>query len=50
MAVNATQPETYITIKGQWKYLYRALDTVGQTSDSVLATVPRKYINALLFR
>lgn len=23
--------ETYIKIKGQWKYLYRAVDTAGQT-------------------
>ncbi len=25
--------ETYIKIKGQWKYLYRAVDTAGQTID-----------------
>ncbi len=29
--------ETYIKIKGQWKYLYRAVDTAGQTSDFLLA-------------
>jgi transposase-like protein len=28
--------ETYIKIKGQWKYLYRAVDTVGQTIDFLL--------------
>jgi putative transposase len=25
--------ETYIKVKGQWKYLYRAVDEVGQTVD-----------------
>ncbi|CDH34244.1 transposase (fragment) [Xenorhabdus bovienii str. Intermedium] len=25
--------ETYIKIKGQWRYLYRAVDTAGQTID-----------------
>ena len=29
--------ETYIKIKGQWKYLYRAVDTDGQTIDFLLA-------------
>ena len=29
--------ETYIKIKGQWKYLYRAADTSGQTIDFLLA-------------
>ncbi|WP_274851801.1 IS6 family transposase [Serratia marcescens] len=29
--------ETYIKIKGQWKYLYRAVDTAGQTIDFLLA-------------
>lgn len=24
---------TYIKIKGQWKYLYRTVDTAGQTVD-----------------
>jgi putative transposase len=28
--------ETYIKIKGQWKYLYRAVDTAGQTIDFLL--------------
>lgn len=26
--------ETYIKIKDQWKYLYRAVDTAGQTIDN----------------
>ncbi len=25
--------ETYIKVKGQWKYLYRAVDSSGQTID-----------------
>jgi transposase-like protein len=28
--------ETYIKIKGQWKYLYRAVDKEGQTIDFLL--------------
>jgi transposase-like protein len=28
--------ETYIKVKGQWKYLYRAVDTSGQTIDFLL--------------
>src|SRR5688500_3065607 len=28
--------ETYITVKGQWYYLYRAVDTHGQTIDFLL--------------
>lgn len=28
--------ETYIKIEGQWKYLYRAVDTAGQTIDFLL--------------
>ncbi len=29
--------ETYIKVRGQWKYLYRAVDTSGQTIDFLLA-------------
>ena len=29
--------ETYILISGQWKYLYRAVDTAGQTIDFLLS-------------
>ncbi|CDG87699.1 transposase (fragment) [Xenorhabdus bovienii str. puntauvense] len=28
--------ETYIKVKGQWKYLYRSVDTDGQTIDFLL--------------
>jgi putative transposase len=29
--------ETYIKIKGQWPYLYRAVDKTGQTIDFLLS-------------
>ncbi|KAF1366295.1 transposase-like protein [Yokenella regensburgei] len=28
--------ETCIKVRGQWKYLYRAIDTAGQTIDFLL--------------
>jgi putative transposase len=28
--------ETYIKVKGEWKYLYRAVDKQGQTIDFLL--------------
>lgn len=40
--------ETYIKIKGQWKYLYRAVDTTGQTIDFLL-TARRDAAAALRF-
>ncbi|WP_272516429.1 MULTISPECIES: IS6 family transposase [unclassified Providencia] len=40
--------ETYIKIKGQWKYLYRAVDTTGQTIDFLL-TAKRDAAAALRF-
>ncbi|EEQ12622.1 transposase [Yersinia frederiksenii] len=40
--------ETYIKVKGQWKYLYRAVDTSGQTIDFLL-TVKRDAAAALRF-
>ncbi|AJJ61796.1 integrase core domain protein [Yersinia aldovae 670-83] len=40
--------ETYIKIKDQWKYLYRAVDTSGQTIDFLL-TAKRDAAAALRF-
>jgi len=40
--------ETYIKVKGQWKYLYRAVDTAGQTIDFLL-TAKRDAAAALRF-
>lgn len=40
--------ETYIKIKGQWKYLYRAVDTAGLTIDFLL-TAKRDAAAALRF-
>ena len=40
--------ETYIKVRGQWKYLYRAVDTRGQTIDFLL-TAKRDAAAALRF-
>ena len=40
--------ETYIKIRGQWKYLYRAVDTAGHTIDFLL-TARRDSAAALRF-
>ena len=32
--------ETYIKVKGQWVYLYRAVDKEGQTVDFMLSDKP----------
>lgn len=40
--------ETYIKVKAQWKYLYRAVDTTGQTIDFLL-TAKRDASAALRF-
>src|SRR5512134_761558 len=40
--------ETYIKIKGQWRYLYRAVDKAGQTIDFLL-TAQRDKKAALRF-
>jgi len=40
--------ETYIKVKGEWKYLYRAVDTDGQTIDFLL-TAKRDAAAALRF-
>lgn len=29
--------ETYISVKGKWKYLYRAIDSAGNTIDFMLS-------------
>lgn len=47
--------ETYIEVKGEWKYLYRAVDSQGNTLDFILSAKPdaraaerfvRKAVNA----
>ena len=40
--------ETYVKVKGQWKYLYRAVDKAGQTVDFLL-TAHRDRAAALRF-
>ncbi|RJT29454.1 IS6 family transposase [Rahnella woolbedingensis] len=40
--------ETYIKVRGQWRYLYRAVDTSGQTIDFLL-TAKRDAAAALRF-
>ena len=40
--------ETYIKVRGRWKYLYRAVDTEGQTIDFLL-TAKRDAAAALRF-
>ncbi len=30
--------ETYVSVKGKWKYLYRAVDKQGLTVDFILTT------------
>ena len=36
MALGQPLDETYISVKGQWKYLYRAVDKTGRTVDFLL--------------
>jgi len=40
--------ETYIKVKGEWKYLYRAVDKAGNTVDFLL-TRQRKRMSAQAF-
>jgi transposase-like protein len=35
--------ETYIEVKGQWKYLYRAVDSQGNTKDFLLSALAGCY-------
>jgi putative transposase len=42
--------ETYIKIKGQWKYLYGAVDTGGQTIDFLLTAKRDAATTLRLFR
>jgi putative transposase len=34
--VSGRMDETYVRVKGEWRYLYRAVDTYGQTIDFLL--------------
>ena len=42
--------ETYIKVKGQWRYLYRAVDKQGQTGDFLLSTTRDKAAAARFFK
>ncbi len=42
--------ETYIKVKGQWKYLYRAVDKAGQTVDFLLTARRDKKAALRFFR
>jgi transposase-like protein len=42
--------ETYIKVRGQWKYLYRALDSQGQTLDFLLNETRSKRAAKRFFR
>jgi transposase-like protein len=46
--IRGRMDETYIKVKGQWRYLYRAVDTYGQTI-AVLLTEHRDTEAALRF-
>ena len=48
MALGQPLDETYISVKGQWKYLYRAVDKTGRTVDFLL-TAKRNRKAALRF-
>ena len=48
MALGQPLDETYISVKGRWKYLYRAVDKIGRTVDFLL-TAKRNRKAALRF-
>ena len=48
MALGQPLDETYISVKGQWKYLYRAVDNAGHSVDFLL-TAKRDRKAALRF-
>ena len=42
--------ETYIEVKGEWKYLYRAVDSMGNTLDFMLSAKRDRKAAARFFR
>ena len=48
VGVSWRMDETYIKVKGQWKYLYRAVDKAGKTVDFLL-TAKRDKAAAMRF-
>lgn len=42
--------ETYIQVKGEWKYLYRAVDSAGNTLDFMLSATSDGKAAAQFFR
>ena len=41
--------ETYIKVKGEWKYLYRAVDSEGNTLDFILSARRNKKAAKIFF-
>ncbi len=42
--------ETYVKIKGKWRYLYRAIDKTGQTLDWMLSRYRNKQATKRFFK
>ena len=40
---------TYIEVKGEWKYLYRAVDSEGNTLDFMLSAKPDALVGRTVF-